>query len=270
MTEEVEKPTHSRIRIAIVIAVVAMLLVAAGYVLLYKPIDDGGGPGPEGAPIEMTTLSAKWEELSLTNLPPTTGDQFLWVQVKVKNLEEMPFDIVAMEFAAEGGDGVRFNATEDDSAGTIDPGAQATFNLSIEVSSSTWAPKEMAYNYSGGAVTSLISTPTPLVHDIVFSGVTYVLNSTDNANQTHTTDQVLHVTFGLKNQWTSVLLTYNVYFAAKDVGGASYIADFKSGPDSLQPGATGSYDLEFLVSLTFNPGSIAFQMPMGPYGSVTI
>jgi len=250
------------------IAVVA-IVIAAAYFVLSSPKNTQNPPGPEPTPIDMDTISAQWEELDLIDQPPAAGKQILWVKVRITNLLEEPFLIVSYEFSAEGGDGTRCVATEDDSQGTIDPGDQATFTMSIQVPLA-WAPKQMVYEYSGGEVTSTISTPSPLVHDLAFSGVSSSLNSTDYNNQSYSTQQVLHVSLSLKNQWTKKVVTAGIYFTAYDAGGAHYDNHFKSGPDELQPGVTGSFDLEFLVPLSFNPDRIEFDMPVGPYGSVLI
>jgi hypothetical protein len=269
LAEEESEPSHSKIRIAIAIAVAAIIIFAAYYVLTPKPDDGNNNPPPDEMPIEMTTLSAKWEELSLMDQSPGPYHQFLWVEVKVKNVDDHTFDIISYEFAAEGGDGSRFNATEDDSSGSIGPEGQEIFNLSIEVPF-TWAPKEMVYNYSGEELTSAISTPTPLVPDIVFSGMIHTLNDTDYTNTTYTSELVLHASFNLKNQWTDDLSTFMDSFTAKDAGGTSYDCFYKSGPDSIQPGVTGSFDLEFLVPLSFTTGEIRFEMTLGPYGSTSL
>lgn len=219
----------------------------------------------------MDVVSARWEQLSIVELRPIAGYQFLWLKVKITNGLAQNLIIVPMTFGVVGDDGTRYNATDDDSQGTILPGSSATFNISVEV---PWdfVPKTVKFSYGNDVFTENAPSPSAMVADVVFSNVTYTRNDTDSSglNQTPFGFQVLHVSFFLENQWTKAIDTLIASFAIVDAGNNQIDAHLKNGTDSIIPGERSHFTIDFLVSASYIPKVIKYSMePLsGPYGSV--
>jgi len=218
----------------------------------------------------MDVVSARWEQLSIVDMRPISGYQFLWLKVKVTNGLAQDLIIVPMEFSVVGEDDTEYNATDDDSLGAIPPGSSATFNISVEA---PWGsvPKTVQFSYGNGVFTDDAPTPSAIVPDVVFSNITYTRNDTDSSglNQTPFGFQVLHVSFSLKNQWTKAFDTLITSFTIVDASNNHIDAHIKNGTDSVSSGETMHFSIDFLVSASYIPKVIKYDMESfsGPYGS---
>jgi len=255
--------------IALVIAIVVIIILAA-FVLTQTSGDGGGHPGPTTFNVQIDVLSAKWEQLSLADTPPTYGMQYLWIKLKLTNGLEDQLPIVPVAFSAEGNDGLKFNATDDDSSGALNPGANETFDLSFEVPTS-WYPKKAFFTILKQSTSDTIPSPALLVPDVVLSNSTWFKNSTDSNNQTYAGQQVLHLTFDFANQWKEDIVTDMTYFSVKDSGGVSKVAAIMTGQTTVQQNATDHFTLEFVVPNGYIPKTLYFQsISQGPYASKTL
>jgi len=247
--------------------IIAIVMIIAAWIITAPR---GNPPPPPPIDVEMDALSMRWEQLSIPDAQPSAGSLYLWLKVKVTNGLDLDLIIAPVAFSVEGTDGIKRNATDDDSGGIISSGTSATFNVSLEAPSS-WIPKTVRYSCFNEIFTDSAPAPSAMVPDIAFSNVTTQRNSTDSAGQSHSPEEVLHVTFDLKNQWTKTIDTYASLFTVVNASGGAVTVDIKTGPDTVSAGATGQFTLEFFISTSFDPVTLKYDMgQFGPYGSTSI
>jgi hypothetical protein len=250
----------SAIIIAIVVIIAAWIITAPR----------GNPPPPPPIDVEMDALSARWEQLSIIDARPSTGSLYLWLTVKVTNGLDEDLLIFPTSFGVEGTNGVQRNATDDDSPGMIAPNKDATFNLSVEAPAS-WIPKSVHYSCYNEVFTDTVPSPTAMVPDIAFNNISVSRSSTDSAGLSHSPQEVLNITFDMKNQWTKSIDTYATLFNVVNATGGSVSVYIETGPDAVSAGATGHFRLEFLVSTSFDPSTLKYDMgDFGPYGSTSV
>lgn len=256
--------------IALAVAIVAVVIIAA--FIVFQPTDnpDGGGHTTPGTlNVQISVLSAKWEELSLEDIAPEPGMQYLWTEVNLTNGLDDPLPIIAIAFSAQGNDGSKFNATDADFSGEINPGATDSFNLSFKVPTS-WYPKKAFLTLLKQSTSATIPSPALLVPDISITITDHKTNKTDQNNQNYTNNNVFHLWFDFKNQWTENTLTDATHFNITDVAGTSVPVLLMTGQTTVQPNATAHFALDFLVPLGYVPKTLNFAMQPGPYANVAL
>lgn len=256
--------------IAMAVAIVVVVIIAA--FIVFQPADNNGGGGnnnPGALDVQISVLSAKWEELSLEDIAPEQGKQYLWTEVKLTNKLDDLLPIVAVAFSAQGNDGSKFNATDSDFLGEVAAGASKTFNLSFKVPI-TWYPSKVYFTLLRQSTSTTVPSPSLLVHDALITITSHDTNSTDENNQSYTGSQVFHLWFDLKNQWTGNILTDIIYFNITDVAGTSVSVLLKDGPSVVQPNVTAHFELDFLVTMGYVPKTLHFAMQPGPYANVAL
>jgi len=267
LPEPEEKPAYAKPHIiASAIIIVVAVIIAAAIITAPRP----ASPSPEPLDIQMDVLSAKWEQLSVADKQPSAGNLYLWLKVNVTNGLEDDMIMAPMAFSVEGVDGTKHNATDDDSSGFIDPDSSATFNISVELPTG-WVPRKVTFTYVNKVITDSVPAPSAMVPDIAFSNIESFRNSTDSTGHSQAPKDVLHVSLDLKNQWTKDVDTIADTFTLVDASNNAITVHIKTGPDMISVGSTGHLTLEFVISATFVPSAIEYDMgQFGPYGSVDL
>jgi len=260
MTEEKDGPLIRKPNLIISAIIIAAVVIIAAFIVASPRSPPP--PPPGSADIQMDAVSAKWEQLSIMGARPGAGNQSLWLKVKITNGLDDGLIIAPMAFSVEGVDGAKYNATDYDlediiPIGIIPSGASATFNISLEAPSG-WVPKTVRYAYGKDVFTDNAPSPAAMILDIVFSNITTTRN-----------DTVLHLSFDLKNQWTKAIDTHDPYFTIVNATNVPLNnGTVNNGPDSVNPGATAHFTIDFEVSASYVPKAVSYDMGLfGPYGS---